>query len=234
MLRSVRRRGKFLVFQLERDRIVLNLMLTGRLGSPRRAPRRGPRRAFVLSLRGTRPGRRAMPPRWTGRASWLPADDRPTELRYRDATRMGKVYLVPAGRDAAGRGLGRAGSRRGRSGADRRRLARADPAASGRAQEPAQGPGVRGRHRQRLLATRSCGRRGWRPSASGRPWRPTRSTRCTRRPEACPRGPSRSCGGGCRHASRSRCATSCGSIARAAARAPAAARPSARSRRAAS
>ncbi len=29
---SVRRRGKFLVVQLERDRIVMNLMLTGRLG----------------------------------------------------------------------------------------------------------------------------------------------------------------------------------------------------------
>src|SRR4051794_19426620 len=32
MLHSIRRRGKFLVFQFERDRIVFNPMLTGRLG----------------------------------------------------------------------------------------------------------------------------------------------------------------------------------------------------------
>ena len=28
-------------------------------------------------------------------------------MRYRDATRMGKIYLMPSGVDAAGRGLGR-------------------------------------------------------------------------------------------------------------------------------
>src|SRR3954462_2189 len=32
LLESIRRRGKFLVFQFERDRIVFNPMLTGRLG----------------------------------------------------------------------------------------------------------------------------------------------------------------------------------------------------------
>src|SRR6478752_7053722 len=32
LLLSIRRRGKFLVFQFERDRIVFNPMLTGRLG----------------------------------------------------------------------------------------------------------------------------------------------------------------------------------------------------------
>ena len=32
LLLSVRRRGKFLVFEFERDRIVFNPMLTGRLG----------------------------------------------------------------------------------------------------------------------------------------------------------------------------------------------------------
>ena len=34
---------------------------------------------------------------WTRRADWLPADDAPVEIRYRDPTQMGKVYLLPAG-----------------------------------------------------------------------------------------------------------------------------------------
>src|SRR5205085_4475871 len=35
--------------------------------------------------------------RWTSGAAWLPADDASTEIRYRDPTQMGKVYLLPAG-----------------------------------------------------------------------------------------------------------------------------------------
>jgi formamidopyrimidine-DNA glycosylase len=37
-------------------------------------------------------------------APWLPPDDAPVELRYRDPKRMGKVYLLPDGvaRDVAG------------------------------------------------------------------------------------------------------------------------------------
>ena len=42
---------------------------------------------------------------------WLPARDAPIEMRYRDATRMGKIYLMPRGVDAAGRRLGRAWAR---------------------------------------------------------------------------------------------------------------------------
>ena len=44
VLASVRRRGKFLVFQFERDRVVMNFMLTGRLGLAAPARRRSPRR----------------------------------------------------------------------------------------------------------------------------------------------------------------------------------------------
>jgi formamidopyrimidine-DNA glycosylase len=34
-------------------------------------------------------------PSWTRRAAWLPDDDAPIELRYRDPTKMGKVYVLP-------------------------------------------------------------------------------------------------------------------------------------------
>ena len=34
---------------------------------------------------------------WTQGAPWLPPDDEPVELRYRDPKKMGKVYLLPAG-----------------------------------------------------------------------------------------------------------------------------------------
>jgi formamidopyrimidine-DNA glycosylase len=34
---------------------------------------------------------------WPGDADWLPRRDLGVEMRYRDATRMGKIYLVPAG-----------------------------------------------------------------------------------------------------------------------------------------
>ena len=43
------------------------------------------------------------------RADWLPPDDATPEVRYRDPTQMGKVYLVPAGstgRTRSGRDAG--------------------------------------------------------------------------------------------------------------------------------
>ena len=94
---SVAQRGKFLTFQFDRDRIVINPMLTGRLG---------------LGVPGTKPlsqtaatitfGERtriapARAPAWARKAAWLPADDATVELRYRDPTRMGKVYVLPKG-----------------------------------------------------------------------------------------------------------------------------------------
>ena len=94
LLQSVRRRGKFLVFQLDRDRIVMNLMLTGRLGMVAPGAKAWPQTVFVMTF-----GSRAAGPRdaarWTRGATWLPSDDDAVELRDRDATRMGKVYLAP-------------------------------------------------------------------------------------------------------------------------------------------
>ena len=107
--RSVTQRGKFLVFQLERDRVVINPMLTGRLGLATPGAKAFASTAFVLRL-----GARATAPedaaRWTRRAPrGCPGGRRDVELRYRDPTRMGKVYVLPGGRRAAGRRLGRAG-----------------------------------------------------------------------------------------------------------------------------
>ena len=58
--------------------------------------------------------RRVRPPTpraWTRGAAWLPADDAPVIVRYRDPTQMGKVYLLPAGVERAipGRGAGEMG-----------------------------------------------------------------------------------------------------------------------------
>ena len=44
--------------------------------------------------------------RWTRGAAWLPADDAEPEVRYRDPTQMGKIYLVPAGVERPVPGLG--------------------------------------------------------------------------------------------------------------------------------
>ncbi len=93
---AIRRRGKFLLVDLDRDRVVVNPMLTGRFQLARPEARRPPGTTFVLAFGG-----RAAPPRdvasWTGSGGWLPADDAPVEVRYRDPTQMGKVYVVPAG-----------------------------------------------------------------------------------------------------------------------------------------
>ncbi|MFN8520461.1 MAG: DNA-formamidopyrimidine glycosylase family protein [Chloroflexota bacterium] len=99
-LRSVRRRGKFLVFEFDRDRIVNNPMLTGRLGMALPGAKAFQGTAFVLTF-GPRAGRPEDAAPWTAAAAGIPADDSRTEMRYRDPTRMGKVYLVPAGVDRA-------------------------------------------------------------------------------------------------------------------------------------
>ena len=98
-LGSVARRGKFLVFQFERDRVVANPMLTGRLGLASGTEKAWRGTAVVLELgpAAERPPSSAEPAGWTRGASWLPAEDRPVQLRYRDPTRMGKIYVVPSG-----------------------------------------------------------------------------------------------------------------------------------------
>ena len=98
-LDSVARRGKFLVFAFERDRLVANAMLSGRFRmSVAEAPRRPPgaREALLFAF-----GPRTLPPDelagWTSDAPWLPPDEATVELGYRDATQMGRLYLLPAG-----------------------------------------------------------------------------------------------------------------------------------------
>jgi len=104
-LDGVEQRGKFLTLHFGHDRIVINAMLTGRLGLAQPGARALPSTALLLRF-GTRAGLPdgADPAPWTRGADWLPADDAVVELRYRDPRRMGKVYLLPEGvtRDVAG------------------------------------------------------------------------------------------------------------------------------------
>jgi formamidopyrimidine-DNA glycosylase len=95
-LTSIRRRGKLLIVDLERDRVVVNPMLTGRLQLTSPGTALPSKTAVVLGF-GNRDKRPRDAAKWTARASWMPADDAPVEVRYRDPTQMGKVYLVPAG-----------------------------------------------------------------------------------------------------------------------------------------
>ncbi len=106
---DIRRRGKFLLVELDRDRIVVNPMLTGRFQLAADAKVKAPTKTAVVLAFGPRePGTRPKPPfaAWTRGAPWLPADDATPEIRYRDPTQMGKVYLVPLGSDRPVPGLG--------------------------------------------------------------------------------------------------------------------------------
>ncbi len=102
----IARIGKFLDVVLTRDRVVVNPMLTGRFQLAGRGEKAPSGTAVELSF-GSRAG--GPPPdaaRWTTGADWLPADDAPVIVRYRDPTQMGKVYLLPAGIERAVPGLG--------------------------------------------------------------------------------------------------------------------------------
>jgi formamidopyrimidine-DNA glycosylase len=95
-LRSIRRRGKLVLVELSGDRIVVNPMLTGRFQLAAPGTALPSKTALVLAF-GPRARRPRDAARWTAKAAWMPADDAPVEVRYRDPTQMGKVYLVPAG-----------------------------------------------------------------------------------------------------------------------------------------
>jgi formamidopyrimidine-DNA glycosylase len=95
-LREVHRRGKFILFELDRDRIAINAMLTGRFQLAAPDDKRPPSTALVLAF-GSRDRRPRDAARWTKGAAWLPADEGAAEVRYRDPSQMGKVYLLPAG-----------------------------------------------------------------------------------------------------------------------------------------
>lgn len=104
-LGPVQQRGKFLSLHLGADRVVINAMLTGRLGLAAPGSRALDSTAMVFTFgpRISSPAPGAIAP-WTAAAAWLPDDAAAVELRYRDPRKMGKVYLLPQGvhRDVAG------------------------------------------------------------------------------------------------------------------------------------
>ena len=102
---AVRQRGKFLDFDLDRDRIVVNPMLTGRFQLARPDVRLPSKTAVIVAF-GARKGRPRDAARWTSGAEWLAGDNAEVEVRYRDPTQMGKVYLLPAGLDRVVPGRG--------------------------------------------------------------------------------------------------------------------------------
>ena len=97
-LLDLRRRGKYLIARFERDRIVFSPMLTGRFQLAAPGTPLPTKTAFVVGF-GGRAGPARDAARWTRKATWMPADDASVEVRYRDPTQMGKVYVLPAGVD---------------------------------------------------------------------------------------------------------------------------------------
>jgi formamidopyrimidine-DNA glycosylase len=97
-LTAVRQRGKFLHLDLDHDRVVVNPMLTGRFQLAPPGTKHPSKTALVLGF-GPRKSRPSDAAEWTRRADWMPSDSATTEVRYRDPTQMGKVYVLPAGVD---------------------------------------------------------------------------------------------------------------------------------------
>ena len=102
---SIRRRGKFLLIALERDAIACNPMLTGRFQLASPGDKLPAKTAVVLGF-GPRPTGPEDAAGWTRGGTWLPGDGALVEVRYRDPTQMGKVYLQPEGTDRPVPGLG--------------------------------------------------------------------------------------------------------------------------------
>jgi formamidopyrimidine-DNA glycosylase len=107
VLAGVDRRGKHLVFRLERHDVWAAPMLTGRFALT--APRATKPRAAIAFELGPRVGAPRPPAPWIAGAGWIPGDGAGVELRYLDPTRMGKLYLVPAGTSAAVPGVAEMG-----------------------------------------------------------------------------------------------------------------------------
>jgi formamidopyrimidine-DNA glycosylase len=103
---SIRRRGKFLMIDLDRDRVVVNPMLTGRFQLAGPGVKLPSKTAVVLGFGPLGSRGRFRPAAWTRDAAWLPAADAHPEIRYRDPTQMGKVYLLPNGVERTVPGLG--------------------------------------------------------------------------------------------------------------------------------
>ncbi|HYO41603.1 MAG TPA: DNA-formamidopyrimidine glycosylase family protein [Candidatus Limnocylindrales bacterium] len=108
----VARVGKFLDLDLDRERVVVNPMLTGRFQLAGRGEKAPSGTAVEVTFGPREAGRAPVAARaWTGGAAWLPREDGPVVVRYRDPTQMGKVYILPAGvvRPIPGRGEGEMG-----------------------------------------------------------------------------------------------------------------------------
>jgi formamidopyrimidine-DNA glycosylase len=103
---AIRRRGKFLMIDLDGDRVVVNPMLTGRFQLAGPGVKHPSKTAVVLGFGSAGSRGRFKPAAWTRGADWLPAADAHPEIRYRDPTQMGKVYLLPAGMERSVPGLG--------------------------------------------------------------------------------------------------------------------------------
>jgi len=105
-LARVDRRGKFLRLELERDAVVISPMLTGRFQLAGHRDRLPAKTAVVLGFGTRRDGPPGDAAPWTAGAPWLPAVGDTPEIRYRDTTQMGKVYLLPSEVERSVPGLG--------------------------------------------------------------------------------------------------------------------------------
>jgi formamidopyrimidine-DNA glycosylase len=103
---SIRQRGKFLMIDLDTDQVFVNPMLTGRFQLAGPGVKLPTKTAVVLRFGPPGDRGRFRPAAWTRDAAWLPAPDAHPEIRYRDPTQMGKVYLLPKGADRTVPGLG--------------------------------------------------------------------------------------------------------------------------------
>ena len=224
---ELRRRGKFLIALLDRDRIVFSPMLTGRFQLARPAAPLPTKTAVVIAF-----GERSSAPRdaarWTRGADWIPGDETAAEIRYRDPTQMGKIYILPAGvsRPVAGFDDDQGPDADDRSLTPdvwRQRIRRHPGELKNLLKNQAFIAGIGNAYSDEILR-----------SASGRASPRRRSTRCIPRRGARSRTPSTSYGGASHRRSRSRPATGSRCTTRAGSRARAAAPGSARSSPAAS
>ena len=108
-LERFHRRGKFLWLEFDRDRIAINAMLTGRLQLAQTPAAKRPQKTLFVMRFGSRPddtGPRTDAAEWTFDAGWIPKPEATPEVRYRDPTQMGKIYLLPHGMDRTVPGAG--------------------------------------------------------------------------------------------------------------------------------
>lgn len=104
---KIARVGKFLAMDLDRDRVVINPMLTGRFQLAPTPDTKAPSGVAVVLAFGVRhTGVPSDASAWTAGAAWIPADGADPQIRYRDPTQMGKVYVLPAGLERPVPGLG--------------------------------------------------------------------------------------------------------------------------------